>query len=195
MRRECHRLLIGRCRSTGTPLAKDGSRPHVVDEQCPAGRDDRLGVQPLLTAAQRQRDVRGRQAGSGQFGARHRPRAAVCGTGGIKIASRGLTTPAGRAPTSSGPTCRPNPAGEHPAADHRRSAASTRPPTPAGRATSGPRIPSAPAPSPPFEAGTPAELVRPAGRLHCGWLVPGEGGQHAPRDDCVHTVTPVKTDF
>jgi hypothetical protein len=30
-----------------------------------------------------------------------------------------------------------------------------------------------------------AEPVRPAGRLHCGWLVPGEGGQHAPGDDCV----------
>ena len=48
----------------------------VVDEQCPAGRDGRLGVQPLLTASQRQRDVRGRQADGGQLGARHRPRAA-----------------------------------------------------------------------------------------------------------------------
>jgi hypothetical protein len=41
-------------------------------------------------------------------------------------------------------------------------------------------------PSPPFEAGTPAEPERPAGRPDCGWLVPGEGGQHAPGDDCVH---------
>ena len=41
----------------------------VVDEQCPARRDGRFGVQPLLTAAQRQRYVRGRQAGRGQFGA------------------------------------------------------------------------------------------------------------------------------
>ena len=41
-------------------------------------------------------------------------------------------------------------------------------------------------PSPPSEAGTPAEPVRAAGRLHCGWLVPGEGGQPAPGDDCVH---------
>jgi hypothetical protein len=50
-----------------------GSRPSFVDEQCPARRDGRLGVQPLLTAAQRQWDVRGRQADSSQFGARHRP--------------------------------------------------------------------------------------------------------------------------
>jgi hypothetical protein len=38
----------------------------VVDEQCLACCDGRLGVQPLLTAAQRQRDVRGRQADSGR---------------------------------------------------------------------------------------------------------------------------------
>jgi hypothetical protein len=66
---------IGENRDQGGP---DPGRVEVgvVDEQCPARRDDRIGVVPLLTAAQRQRDVRGRQADSGQFGARQRPRAA-----------------------------------------------------------------------------------------------------------------------
>jgi hypothetical protein len=36
------------------------------------------------------------------------------------------------------------------------------------------------------EAGTPAEPIRAAARLHRGWLVPCEGGQPAPGDDCVH---------
>ncbi len=45
----------------------------VVDEQCPSGGDGRIGVVPLLAAAQRQRHVRGRQADGGQFGAGHRP--------------------------------------------------------------------------------------------------------------------------
>jgi len=32
----------------------------------------------------------------------------------------------------------------------------------------------------------PAGPARSAGRLHCGWLVPGEGGRHARGDDCVY---------
>jgi hypothetical protein len=43
--------------------------------------------------------------------------------------------------------------------------------------------------------GTPAEPARPAGRVHCGWLLPGEGGQHAPAMTVSTPETPVKTDF
>jgi hypothetical protein len=39
-----------------------GVEADVIDEQCPSGGDDRIGVVPLLAAAQRQRDVRGQQA-------------------------------------------------------------------------------------------------------------------------------------
>ena len=62
--------------STGIRVAsiQAGIEVGVVDEQCPAGRDGGLRIQPLLTAAQRERDVRGWQADGGQYG---RPGATV----------------------------------------------------------------------------------------------------------------------
>ena len=51
----------------------------VVDQQPAAGRDHRLGVEPLLAVADRQRHVDRRQADRGQLGAGHAPRGTAPG--------------------------------------------------------------------------------------------------------------------
>jgi hypothetical protein len=130
MRRECHRLLIGRVVRRGLRWRRTGPG-RTPAARPPAARSSRSAV-----------------------GVGYRER-----TGGLPARRPGA-----------GPACGP------PARRRSRPGAPLR-----ARVSLRHRHPG-----PPFEAGTPAEPVRPAGRLHCGSLVPGEGGQHAPGDDCVH---------